>query len=752
ISPPAEKMECIPWMRCGRCSQENYPTSCPRRLANYGYGNTNNIGDNETPASAGFVDVGARAIQVAAGGLHTCALTKDGTVRCWGSDGNGQLGYGAPANNIGDTETPASAPDVNIGAFMYASQITAGGAHTCIIREGGVFCWGDNFFGQLGIGLTANIGDDEAAFNSGLVPLGKDAIQVVAGNLHTCALLKDHTVNCWGAGIRGQLGDATFVDVGDDEAVTGHTATLSAVPTSLFTGPSSDHTCALLENRGLLNCWGKNVSGQLGLGHANDVGGAAAGVPVVGADVLSVSTGSLHTCALLVDGNIKCWGDNSSGQLGNGNDTDYPAIGDDELIDGVPIIALGGDKSVKQIVTGDAHACALLSSGKVKCWGASPNGQTGYAGTDTIGNDETPSSAGEVDVGGTVIQLASYAGHTCALLAAGTVRCWGQNGAGQLGYGNTSSVGDDETPAAAGDVSVGATVIQIATGGTHTCALLVTGGIKCWGLASSGQLGYGNMNMIGDDETPSSLGEVPLGVGGPVVPIQIATGGNHTCALLSDGTVTCWGRNDWGQLGYRDTVNRGFAAALAGTLVNIGVGIKAREIAAGQNHTCALTTKGEVFCWGQATNGQLGYGNATTIGDTEDPAAAGPISLGLGTGAVHIAAGGDMSCAILDTGDALCWGLNTLGSLGSGGGQPTIGLTQVPSDVGPIDFGISAVPSPIKLISTASSGLTCGLFSNGKLKCWGSNTSGQLGLGNSATVSKTGFTDTPGSWGWISIF
>src|SRR5690606_4931314 len=145
-----------------------------------------------------------------------------------------------------------------------------------------------------------------------------------------------------------------------------------------------------------------------------------------------------------------------------------------------------------------------------------------------IGDDETPASAGDVDVGGAVTQIAAGDSHTCALLDTGAVRCWGRVSRGDLGYGNTNDIGDDEPPASAGDVDVGGTVTQIATGDSHTRALLATGAVRCGGNGFSGHVGYANEAYIGDDEPPASAGDVP--VGGAVT--RIETGGIHTCALL----------------------------------------------------------------------------------------------------------------------------------------------------------------------------------------------------------------------------
>ena len=211
-----------------------------------------------------------------------------------------------------------------------------------------------------------------------------------------------------------------------------------------------------------------------------------------------------------------------------------------------------------ELSLGSQHSCLRSVGGKVRCWGEGSAGRLGYGNQIDIGDGETPADAGDVNVGGTVTQISLGSYHTCALLNTGKVRCWGMCFYGQLGYGNENHIGDDngETPADAGDVNVGGTVVQISAGGFHTCTLLNTGKVRCWGKGTDGQLGYGNENHIGDDngETPASAGDV--NVGGTVV--QISAGGGHTCALLNTGKVRCWGEGTDGQLGYTLTPTANF--------------------------------------------------------------------------------------------------------------------------------------------------------------------------------------------------
>ena len=385
--------------------------------------------------------------------------------------------------------------------------------------------------------------------------------------------------------------------------------------------------------------------------------------------VIQVSAGYGHTCVLIAGGRVRCWGWGNNGELGYGN-TEY--IGDDETPASAGDVEVGG--TVVQVSAGMDHTCALLDSGAIRCWGQGRNGQLGYASVRSIGDDETPASAGDVDLGGRAIQVSAGKYHTCALLEGGTVRCWGGSHEGQLGYGNTEIIGDDEAPSSAGDVDVGGRVVQIAAGHKHTCALLDGGSLRCWGSRDFGQLGYGNREAIGDDETPASAGDVD--VGGPV--IQVAAGGNHTCAIIETGTVRCWGYGAFGRLGYGNVESIGHDETPA-SIGDVEVGGTVVQISAGHHQTCSLLATGAVRCWGMGLNGRLGYGNLEDIGDDEVPAAAGDVDVG--GAVVHVSTDGAHTCALLDTGSLRCWGYS-----GENGhpGLGNIGDDETPASAGDV--------------------------------------------------------------------
>jgi cysteine-rich repeat protein len=403
---------------------------------------------------------------------------------------------------------------------------------------------------------------------------------------------------------------------GDGDCASGTCSRGRCVASRLAAGYS--HTCALLEGGGV-RCWGANWSGQLGYGHTDAIGDDETPdsvAPVdVGGRVVEIAAGAWHTCALLEDGGVRCWGANRGGQLGYGH-TD--AIGDDETPGSVSPVDVGG--RVVEIAAGFMHTCALREDGAVRCWGVNWDGQLGYGHTRLIGDDETPGSVSPVDVGGRAVEIAAGAWHTCALLEDGAVRCWGENDVGELGYGHWYQVGDDEAPASAGDVNVGGRVVALAAGASYTCALLEDGAVRCWGGNWHGRLGYGPVSNIGDDEVPASAGDVEVGARA----VDLVAGGEHTCALLEDGAVRCWGGNWEGQLGlgHENTIGD---SELPTSEPVVDVGGHAVEIAAGEQHTCALLEGGAVRCWGSNGAGQLGYGHTRTIGDTELPAEVDPV-------------------------------------------------------------------------------------------------------------------------------
>jgi alpha-tubulin suppressor-like RCC1 family protein len=385
----------------------------------------------------------------------------------------------------------------------------------------------------------------------------------------------------------------------------------------------SQHTCALMAT-GDVRCWGDGHYGELGYNSRRDVGDdparrveTAGNVPV-GGKVTAITTGENYTCALLTTGRVRCWGwgDTALGYNNLDNVGDSPR----RSIQKAGNVPIGG--KVTAISAGAWHACALLTTGHVRCWGLGELGELGHNTRHSVGDgsgDLSIKQAGNVPVGGKVTAIATGDFHTCALLTTGRVRCWGQGDLGELGYGKSHNVGDgagDLTIKQAGNVPVGGKVTAISAGGDDTCALLTTGRVRCWGWNFEGELGHDNPVSIGDGHGHPSIkeaGNVP--VGGKVTAISVSR--YHTCAVLTTSAIRCWGASNYGQLGHDSLDNIGDGRGSDLSIRQAGdlpVGGRVRAISAGGQGTCAVLTTGAVRCWGRNHQGELGHDNTTDIG------------------------------------------------------------------------------------------------------------------------------------------
>lgn len=643
------------------------------------------------------------ASNVAAGAGHSCAVSTGGGVKCWGRNAEGQLGDGS--------NTYSNIPTTVSGLGTGVHSVSAGGHNTCALTTGGaVKCWGFNWLGELGNGVNgpdegSNIPVDVSGLDSGVVAIG-------VGSQHICALTAQGGIKCWGGNYYGQLGNgysgsSAYSNVPVD--VDG----LNAGVQSISVGGT--HTCALLES-GAVKCWGYNYYGQLG---TDNYMSSSVPVDVVGLDsgAQQVSTGDRHTCALTTNGALKCWGWNAYGTLGNGEVWDSDK----------PVDVVGMDNGVTQISAGSEHTCALIEGNAVKCWGSNVSGQLGNGNYGVNATSTVPVEVSGLDSGVQAINV-GY-GHTCALIADGKVKCWGDNVFGQLGNGGALlSVPVDV-------IGLGGDVQGISTGGGyHTCIVTESGEVRCWGNNSHGQLGDGSLLNA----------DAPVVVSDLAASVRIVeVGYQHSCALTTGGAVWCWGRNDRGQLGDGSNSNSstpvevfGLSDALAisagdshtcalrtgggvtcwggNSLFQTGVpGLESdvQAISAGAGHTCALTTGGAVKCWGANWNGQLGDGSFDNSADPVDV-------VGLGSGVQAISAGVSHTCAVISGGTAQCWGWNRDGQLGDG----SYGDSSVPTDVVGLGSGVQSI--------SAGDWHSCALTSLGSVKCWGDNGHSQLGDGS----------------------
>ena len=662
----------------------------------WGFNSFHQLGDGSTEARLVATDVIGLANgvkQVTAGELHTCAVTSVGGLQCWGQASQGQIGLGSRAV---DVPAPADVEGLQTGVV----EASAGNEHTCALTSGGaVMCWGNNFFGQLGDGTTTT-----RLAPVGVVGLESGVAAISAGRWHTCALTKQGRIKCWGDNSFGQLGDGTTVQRNSPVDVIGFETDGAAVVAG------ASHTCARTTS-GAVRCWGRNDYRQVGDGTTTD---RSTPVPVAGltGGVVEIAAGSFHSCALSSTGSLRCWGDNSWAELGDGTTSERTEpVQVIDLVDGI----VGLD-------AGSLTTCAWTSAGSVQCWGANVDGELGNGSSS---QRPTPVQVQGLTAG--VRTLALGSDHSCALTTSGAVKCWGSNFAGQLADGTTV---DRLTPVDATDVD--AIVVEIAAyrtrncvllnpagaacwgielpvqpvaevpvdarrllfGELHRCILTASGGVKCWGPNSDGQIGDGSTSFRSN---PTDALGLTSGVK------AIAVGLAHTCAITSSSGLRCWGRNFSGQVGAGSSSRQLVPVDVDGLASNVAA------VAAGDDHSCAVTTAGAVKCWGRNVDGQLGDG---TLIDSRTPVAVS----GLSGDVIAVAAARKHTCALTRTGQVKCWGANSRGQLGDG--------TRI-NRIAPVN--VIGLP-PIASIAVGENH-SCALTAVGAVWCWGENDYGQIGNG-----------------------
>lgn len=596
--------------------------------------------DSSTPVDV--VNLSRGVVSVSVGGGRACAVTAAGGVKCWGLTWYGQLGDG----KTNFYSTPVDVPGLDKGVAMAST----GGNHICVLTTtGGVKCWGWNASGQLGDGTI-----NHSSTPVDVVGLERGVAAISTGSNHTCALTIAGGVKCWGDNTWGQVGDATNINRSTPVDVIGMSSGTIAVTAG------SGHTCGLTISGGV-KCWGANSSGDLGNGTTNH-SFTPVDVPDLGSGVTAVTAGRNHTCALMASGEVKCWGDNRVGHLGDG----VPPI----CVTPVDVMALGG--GVSAISVGSSDACVLMDAGRVKCWGS--HFLTGGATSELSTPVDLAGLGREVKA----LSLGSVF-NICALTSRGEVECLSDRGQDQVEV-----------------VRLGSEVRMVSTG-FYNCAVTVSGGVMCWGEPEYGGLGDGTTN-------PSSTPVEVIGLDSGVSSVTV--GFSHSCVLMSSGGVKCWGWNAFGQLGDGTNIDR------LTPMDVVGLGREVTAIAAGSNHTCALTASGGVKCWGQNEEGQVGNGTHSLMSILA------PVDVvDLSSTVIKITAGEDHTCALTTSGGVKCWGWNAYGQLGDG----KLSNHSTPVDVIGLSSGVSAIDA----------GLTynCVITVSGGVKCWGDDSIGQMGDG-----------------------
>ncbi|UTX51066.1 hypothetical protein KI440_02565 [Candidatus Saccharibacteria bacterium TM7i] len=666
----------------------------------WGYSNYGQLGDGTTiqksspvAVSQGEIPAGVTIRQLVAGSSHTCALTSDNKVYCWGYNAYGQAGGSSISTN---RVTPVAVFQGAIPSGVAIRQITAGGHNTCALAsDNRAYCWGQNTSGQLGDGTTVNK-FSPVAVSQGEIPAGATIRQLTAGVGYICTLASDNKAYCWGQNANGRLGNGTADDKFSPVAVS--QGEIPAGVTIRRIIPGINHTCALTANNKAY-CWGYNSVGQLGDGTTTSKFYPAEVLTSV--SFRQVTIGSNYTCTLASDSKAYCWGTNTNGQLGDGTTVSKSS----------PVAVLQGaipaGTTIRQLTAGNSHTCTLASDNKAYCWGA-----------DITANKSSPVAVlqGAIPDGATIRQLTAGGSHSCALASDNKAYCWGNGTYSQLGDGTAAN---KSSPVAVlqGAIPAGVTIRQVINGNLHTCALASDNKAYCWGLGTSSQLGDGT-TVSKSSPVAVLQGAIPAGT----TIRQLATGTNHTCALASDNKAYCWGAGTSGQLGDGTTTNKSSPVAVLQGAIPAGTTI--RQLAPGASHTCALASDNKAYCWGAGTSSQLGDG--TTVSKSS-PVAVLQGAIPAGTTIRQLTAGGSHTCALASDNKAYCWGLGTSSQLGDGT------MTNKSSPVAVLQ---GAIPDGVAIGQlTAGGSHTCALASDNKAYCWGAGTSGQLGDGTTTNKS-----------------
>jgi alpha-tubulin suppressor-like RCC1 family protein len=612
------------------------------------------------------------AVDVSSGNYHACAARASGKVVCWGSNTDGELGV---------AERHVWREHGTLVEVEKASEVIAiagRATHSCAVRRNGrVICWGKNEEGQLG----SRAGQEVVGAIE--VPGVEHARAVAVSHTESCARLAGGSVMCWGGRSYGMAGhqQAPHLVAGVDDAVDvtmdAQVCITRAAGNLVCTSGAAETTemrlpdpadrainaalggsfgCAVKAS-GKVACWGSNTSGELGDGTRNEHADARS---VLGLDDATQVVASWnHLCARRRNGGVACWGANNEAQLGLGSDDIEPPFA-------VPNV------SASKIAVGPESSCALVNE-NVVCWGHDFTQQQYSA------RSETWTMTGLEGI----VDVALGRWHGCAVRKNGLAYCWGNpsNLGAQLPYKNDPSV---RVIANVSDA------VAITTGEQHTCVRRRSGRVSCFGQNEHGQLGDGS-------NRPSIAA---IEVKGITDAAEVSAGERHTCVRRTNGAVVCWGANDSGQLGVFDPSGEPApSSSIPLAVASLTTPVKA--IAAGWNHTCALSGNGKVTCWGHQHHGRIvcSHGcQGQRFADVPDVTAK------------TLAVGGGRSCAITTDDTVKCWSQ----------------VVDTRSDVA----AIAGLPSPASALAVEGShscAMVRAVQATANVVCWGRNEAGQVG-------------------------
>jgi len=515
-----------------------------------GYGDTNTRGTGVSSMGDNlpFVNLAGSVIAVESGENTNCVLLTSLEVKCWGDGGLATLGYGDnqdrgdEANEMGEY-----LPTVYFGSSVTVIDISQGHSHTILLTDQQTIkAWGYGNYGQLGYGDMNNRGD-EANEMVNYLPFvqlgsGRTVVQIMTARQSSCVLLDNLSMKCWGRALDGYIGQGNLIDLGDAPNEMSDYLPPINLPSGVVLStiiPSGFYTNGIISSTGSLFTWGLNNFGGLGLGHANNIGDSGSEMGEYlqsvnvgsGRSVVEGSCGHMHTCAILDNLQLKCWGNSGQGQLGYGDQINR-GNGPNEMGDYLPEVNLGSGLIAQSLHLGKDHTCVVLNDNSFKCFGDNGFGQLGIEsnfdqgdGSNEMGDYLNPINLGTgieiqecFDYSPTfspslfptydpTLELVSCTSscshwdHNCILTPSSQIKCWGLGGNGRLGYGDTSNRGDSSNQMSdyLPFVNVNSNVQSIHAGAQHNCVHLSPSfDVRCWGYGLFGQLGYGDTLDRGD--------------------------------------------------------------------------------------------------------------------------------------------------------------------------------------------------------------------------------------------------------------
>ena len=636
------------------------------------------LGTSQSNPDYDFSSTG-EVIQVAAGNLHTAAVTKDGDLYMWGRNDDGQLGvYTNVGKNapvlVNNSTTALPAKSVKYVALGYYHSAT-------ITKDGSLYMWGENNYGQLGDGSTHT--DRYTP-----IKIMDNVASVSLGNSYSAAITKDGSLYMWGYNDYGQLGNGTLSSYNPNPVkIMDNVASVSL---------GNSHSAAITKD-GSLYMWGKNDDGQLGDGTSS----LFRSKPVKIMDnVASVSLGGNHSAAITKDSNLYMWGKNDYGQLGDGT-TDNKTR---------PHRVASNVQSVK---LGYSHTTVISKDGGLYTWGYNYYGQ--------LGNGTTTNSNNPIKIMNDAVDCAGGGNHTIALKKDGTVYTWGRNSYGQLGDGTTTNrkssvaiqIYDHTNVLTSSGIKYGiipdngnysfestGEIVQVAAGSSHTAAVTKDGDLYMWGRNDDGQLGvYTNVGKNAPVLVNNSTTALPA-----KSVKYVALGYYHSATITKDGSLYMWGENNYGQLGDGSTHTDRYTP--------IKIMDNVASVSLGNSYSAAITKDGSLYMWGYNDYGQLGNGTLSSYN---------PNPVKIMDNVASVSLGNSHSAAITKDGSLYMWGKNDDGQLGDG----TSSLFR---------------SKPVKIMDNVASvslggNHSAAITKDSNLYMWGKNDYGQLGDGT--TDNKT---------------